>query len=66
MPKTIRISNQAAKDLDLLSKELSVSKENILEKALKSFSRELFIKKTNTEYEKLRNDTAAWEQFQKS
>lgn len=56
MSKMMRISQTTAKELEKIAKETGKSKQSILESALKIFSRELFLKKTNEEYKKIREN----------
>ena len=56
MSKMIRISEDVSNQLDALASETSLSKQRLLQDAVELLSRELFLKKTNAEYSKLKKD----------
>jgi len=61
MSKMMRITDKTAKDLDSMAKELKKSKKCLMEKAVGNLNREIFLKKTDQEYKRLKQDPAAWE-----
>ncbi len=63
MVKTIRVSTITAQRLDILSKVLGQSKRSIVEKAINTFIRDQFYKKTNEEYAALKKDKNKWKEF---
>ena len=65
MTKLTRISEKAAKNLDLVSKMTGKTKQLVLEEALDHFTREQFIKKANEEYaEFIKNPKALEEELE--
>lgn len=65
MSKMMRISEDTAKNLDRLAKEMGKSKQAILEKALQILVREQFVLKANAEYAMLKKDKKAWAKYTK-
>ena len=62
MSKMMRISDITARQLDDLTKMTGKSKQDIIAKAIDALARELFLKKTNQEYEQLKKDPKTWDQ----
>lgn len=52
----IRISPETSKNLDELAKTTGKSKQFLVEKAVQAYIRDQFLKKTNEEYAKLKQD----------
>ncbi len=62
MSKTVRISEETNENLDQLSKSIGKSKQDIVERAVELFVRQLFLKKAHKAYAALKNDKKAWEE----
>lgn len=56
MSKMMRISDLTNKQLDELVAETGKTKQYLLERAIKLFAREMFLRKANLEYERLTKD----------
>ncbi len=62
MSKMVRLSHNAAENLENISNLTGKSKQSIIEKALNKLYREEFLKKTNEEFEILMADPQLWEE----
>ena len=62
MSKMMRVTDLTGKYLNKLSQEIKQSKQSIIEDAVKMFSRNYFLEKTNQEYLELRKDPSAWKE----
>ena len=56
MSRVVRISEQAASDLDVLCRTSGDSQQKVMERALKRYLFEQTMKKANEQYAKLRKD----------
>jgi len=65
MAKMVKISETAMKHLDNLQKMTGESKQIILEKALESYARSIFLTRTNEQYAALKKDKKAWNEMVK-
>ena len=59
MSRLVRISDQAASDLESLCRSSGDTKQKIMERALKRYLFEQTMKKANEQYAKLRDDAVA-------
>lgn len=59
MSRVVRMSDQAASDLESLAKSTGQSKQQVIELALKRYAHSQLMKKANEQYARLRQDPAA-------
>ncbi len=64
MAKMARISEDTSKKIDELAELLSVSKQKVIDIAVKSYEKELFFKRLDADYAALKKDAKAWKEFQ--
>lgn len=64
MAKMARLSEDVSKKIDELASLLSVSKQKVIENAVKSYEKEIFFKKLDADYAALKKDAKAWKEFQ--
>jgi predicted transcriptional regulator len=62
---TIRVHPETHKTLARLARENHSSMQTVLNEALETYRREVFLQRTNQAYADLRNDSAAWARYQK-
>lgn len=60
---TVRISLKSHKLLSELAEELSTSMPRVLDKALETYRRELFLRAANGDLARLKNNRKAWESY---
>lgn len=63
MKKTIKLSAAAQEHLEFLIEITNQPEQILIEQALNNFAREMFLQKTNAEYEQLKRDPHAWTDF---
>ena len=61
MSKMMRITALTSTYLDQLSQEVEISKQDLIEKAVKLLVKQHFLERTNRQYEELRKDKKAHE-----
>lgn len=64
MAKMSRIHEDVSNKIDELADLLKVSKQKIIESAVKSYEKEIFFKKLNADYDALKKDIQSWKEFQ--
>ena len=64
MAKIVKLSEKASQIIDELAEQLNVSKQKIIENALKSYEKEVFFKKLSADYVELKKDSKAWKEYQ--
>ena len=62
---TVRISNASRNILRELAAKEGASMQAIIDKAVESYRRQLFLEEVNKAYAALRQDTKAWSQIEK-
>jgi len=62
---TIRVHPETHKTLARLAKENHSSMQTVLNEALETYRREVFLQRANQAYAELRSDPAAWARYQK-
>lgn len=60
---TVRISPKSHKLLSELAEELSTSMPQVLDKALETYRRELFLRAANADLTRLKTDRRAWKAY---
>jgi hypothetical protein len=65
MTKMMRISDVTYKHLDALSKDADLSKQDLMEMAVKYLTKKYFLEKTHREYEALKKNTKQWKAYLK-
>ena len=64
MSRMMRITDLTGQYLDQLSQETDLSKQDLIEKAIKLLVRQQFLDKTNKQYAALRKDAQAWKEIE--
>ena len=65
MTKMMRVSDATYKNLDALAKDTDLSKQDLMEMAVKYLTKKYFLEKTNKEYEVLKKDPKQWKSYLK-
>ncbi len=65
MTKMMRISDTTYNHLDALSKNTDLSKQDLMEMAVKYLTKKYFLEKTNKEYEALKKNTKQFKAYLK-
>jgi predicted transcriptional regulator len=64
MAKMTRLSEEVSQKIEALADQLKLSKQKIIENAVKSYEKEVFFKKLDVDYGNLKKDAQAWKEFQ--
>lgn len=64
MSKLVRISDSSYEKLNHIAKRSGISKQDLLDKAIKNYEREAILKQASEAYDTLRNNPQAWQEEQ--